>query len=119
MIAPIARCLVASVCGALAAAQVNAAAAPVRYTCPGKPDLTVERGASVARVSFAGRTYELQRHRSDIGAKYLSKTAALIIDGASAVFVADEHPNIGTCVQAVPIASARQPESVGGTKLDR
>ena len=98
------RALIAGLCGAVAAAGADAAQAPVRYTCPADQDLTVQRTASTARVSFNGRSYDLQRKHSSIGDKYLSANAALIIDGPSAVFVADGTLGMGACQEAVPVA---------------
>jgi hypothetical protein len=100
----LARALIAALCGAVAAAGAHAAQAPVRYTCPADQDLTVQRTASTARVTFNGRSYALQRKHSSIGDKYLSANAALIIDGPSAVFVADGTLGMGACQEAVPVA---------------
>lgn len=77
------------------------------YDCPASQDLSVHRSAHVAQVSLGGRTYVLKRKPSSIGDKYLTQKAALIIDGDSAVFVADGHLDLGTCRRAVPVAAAR------------
>ena len=87
--------------------KAHAAPAPVRYSCPARGSLTIRRDGSSARVMLAGQAYELTRRPSSIGDKYISSTAALIIDGATAVFVANNHPDLGTCSKAVPVASAR------------
>ena len=87
--------------------QAHAAPSPVRYACTERPDLIVERDRSSAQVRVANQTYDLQRKRSSIGAKYGSASAALIIDGASAIFVADNRLDLGNCVKAVPLAAAR------------
>jgi membrane-bound inhibitor of C-type lysozyme len=92
--------------GTLGFAPASAASISVRYACPASDDLLVQRTASTAHVRLAGQTYELQRERSSIGAKYLSSNAALIIDGDSATFVAADHLELGTCDKAVPVASA-------------
>ncbi len=78
---------------------------PVRYTCPESGDLTVERNSASAHVEVAGRSYDLQRKRSSIGEKYISPNAALIIDGPSAVFVAEDRLDLGTCVRAEPVTT--------------
>ena len=81
--------------------------APVGYACPAREGLMVQRDGSSARVNSSGRNYVLQRNHSSIGDKYLSAKAALIIDGDSAVFVTDDHLNLGTCVRVIPVASLR------------
>lgn len=89
-------------------AQAHAAApVAVRYACEGRQSLTIQRDANMARVDFVDRSYKLQRKRSGIGVKYESATAALIIDGRSAVFVAADRLKLGVCDEAFPIASAR------------
>jgi membrane-bound inhibitor of C-type lysozyme len=89
----------------LAAAQAEAARNVIHYACPGREELTVQRDASRPQVSLDGRTYDLQRKRSSIGDKYLSTRAALIIEGPSAVFVAEHRFDIGTCIRASSVAS--------------
>ena len=103
MIAPF---IIAASLAGLAGTAADAAPAPVRYSCAPGEALTIARDRSSARVSYAGRTYDLQRKRSDIGLTYLSEKAALVIDGNSAVFVSDDHFDLGTCVKGVPLASA-------------
>ncbi len=88
-------------------APVGAASHSVRYACPASEHLTVERDSAVAHVRLARHSYDLHRKHSSIGDKYLSRNAALIIDGASAVFVAPGRLNLGTCTRTVPLASAR------------
>jgi hypothetical protein len=78
-----------------------------RYACEGGLDLLVERDANRAHVRLAGRSYELRRKPSSIGAKYLSEAAALIIDGRSAVFVGGDPLRLGTCNEVAPEASTR------------
>lgn len=101
------RAFLATLLGGLAAAEACAVPAPVQYECPASENLTVEREGSIARVTFAGRSYDLRQKRSSIGDKYISQSAALIIDGDSAVFVAEDQLDIGTCVRALPVASSR------------
>lgn len=89
----------------LGAAQANAAAPPtVRYACDARQNLTIQRDAKTAHVSFIDRTYELRRKRSGIGLKYESGNAALMIDGPSAVFVAPDRLQLGACVEALSVA---------------
>lgn len=91
----------------LASAQTVASkSGPIRYACEGRQNLVVERDRDRARVNFIDRSYELKRKPSSIGIKYGSSTAALIIDGHSAVFVADDRLQLGTCTEAFPVAAA-------------
>lgn len=86
-----------------------AAAAPVsavRYACEGRQTLVVSRSDDAASVRFIDRTYELRRKPSSIGEKYGSDNAALIVDGSSAVFVAQDRLQLGTCSAALELASA-------------
>jgi membrane-bound inhibitor of C-type lysozyme len=99
-----AKILLAGLLAAMPCAGAPAATAPVRYTCSADKHLTVQRNASVARVSLDGRSYDLRRKHSSIGDKYLSEDAAMIIDGSSLVFVADDDLDLGTCVREVPLA---------------
>lgn len=64
--------------------------------------LIVKQGIWFARVQIAGVTYKLKRRRSSIGLKYISSAAALIIDGPSTVFVADDGKLARTCVPVLP-----------------
>jgi membrane-bound inhibitor of C-type lysozyme len=90
----------------LGAAQAHAATpTAVRYQCSPRQNLVVSRTADKALVRFIDRTYELRRTRSNIGAKYTSPTAALIIDGPSVVFVAENRLQLGTCLEALPAAA--------------
>ena len=91
-------------CGGSAHGQ---AATRTRYACPATEELTVERHGSTAHVNLAGRSYDLRRRRSSIGDKYVSPNAALIIDSSSAVFVADNQLDLGTCIRTVPLAAVR------------
>lgn len=82
-------------------AQAHAASAvPTSYKCVPRQKLVVSRTAGRAVVQFIDRTYELARKPSAIGVKYISPTAALIIDGPSAVFVAQDRLQLGSCVDA-------------------
>lgn len=67
--------------------------------------MKVERSGATAHVTLAGRTYALKWKQSSIGDKFLSPTAALIIDGDSAIFVSEDQLNLRPCTKAVPIAA--------------
>lgn len=99
--------LAALMAASFANTQARAVPSPVRYECPASEDLAVLRNRSTAHVNYAGRSYELERKRSSIGNKYVSPNAALIIDGNSAIFIAEDLLDLGTCTKAVPVASAR------------
>jgi YD repeat-containing protein len=90
---------VASVIG-----SAHATAAPVgtetHYQCDARQRLVVWRTADSATVQFIDRTYELRRRDSGIGIKYIAPKAALIIDGNSAVFVAQDRLQLGQCLEA-------------------
>ena len=92
--------------GPLALDQARAASSIETYSCSGGRDLTIRRSTLGAHVSLEGKSYELRRHRSSIGEKYLSSKEALIIDGSSAVFVTNNHLDLGTCEEVLPVASA-------------
>ena len=87
------------------AAVAHAATIEVRYACQPSQNLVVTRSGDSATVQFIDRTYQLRRKASSIGEKYVSGTAALIIDGKSAVFVADDRLQLGTCVEALHVAA--------------
>jgi len=89
-----------------ATAHAQSASAVSRYACPNSAgDLRVERSGGAARVTLGGHTYALTRKRSSIGDKFISSNAALIIDGESAVFVSEDHLNLGACTKSEPIAA--------------
>jgi membrane-bound inhibitor of C-type lysozyme len=98
--------VIAAVLSLLGAAQAHAATPTVmRYQCAPRLNLVVSRTDDTAVVGFIDRTYELRRKRSSIGTKYVSATAVLIIDGPSAVFVAEDRLQLGTCREAYPAPS--------------
>ena len=100
--------LLVGVLSVLGITQAHAAAlTQTRYACDARQSLTVERDASRARVNFVDRSYELHRKRSNIGVKYSSPAAALIIDGESAVFVAEDRLQLGSCTKALKIGLVR------------
>jgi len=101
--------LLASVISALGGAQAHAATSAMRYACEGRQNLVVERTGATARVRLIDRVYELRRKPSSIGVKYLGSGAALIIDGPSAVFVAEDRLQFGNCVEEIPVASVANP----------
>lgn len=89
-----------------AQAASSAPATQTRYQCDSRQRLVVWRTADSAKVEFIDRTYELRRKPSDIGIKYIAPEAALMIDGNSAFFVAQDRLQLGRCVEASSIASA-------------
>lgn len=95
----VARGLMAIALGLGTGRAVSAAPVEVRYVCPRAQTLVVTRSAKFATARFIGRTYKLRRVRSSIGIRYISGTAALIVDGRSAVFVAEDRLHLGTCVE--------------------
>lgn len=95
---------IVAICGVrLDAGQVRS----IRYACDPRQNLLVQSDARLALVRFQDRTYELKRKGSDIGIKYASPTATLIIDGPSAIFVAEDRLQLGACTQMVPLAEGR------------
>lgn len=83
-----------------------ASATEVRYECDSAQRLVVRQSGDSAIVQFIDRSYLLKRARSSIGEKFLAPTAALIIDGKSAVFVAEDRLQLGQCIEAARVASA-------------
>lgn len=86
----------------LGSAQAHAAAADIQYACDGGQRLIVHPYAGGASVEFIDRTYELMSKRSSFAERYVSATAALMIDGPSAVFAAEDRLQLGQCVEAGP-----------------
>lgn len=101
--------LMLAVLSLLGTAQAHAATKFVEagYACTSSQGFVVSRTAYKALVQFDGKTYELQRKSLSIGVKYISATAALIVDGPSAVFVADDRFQFGTCLQTTHLASSK------------
>lgn len=100
--------LLTAVLSVVGAAQVHAAPlTPVRYACESYQNLVIQRDGKSAQVRFIDKSYVLSRKPSSIGVKYESGNAALIIDGPSAVFVAEDSVQLGTCLEAFPVASLR------------
>lgn len=100
--------LLAGVVSVLAGVDAHAATATAtRYQCNPRQSLVVSRSGDRAVVEFIDRTYELRRKRSSIGETYISPTAALVIDGPSAVFVAQDRLQLGSCVKATRVAFDR------------
>ena len=96
--------VVSVLAGARAQAKAPPAVTATRYVCDGRQNLVIERNDATARVRFIDRTYDLKRKPSGIGIKYGSSDAALIIDGASAIFVAPDRLSLGACTEAFPVA---------------
>lgn len=78
-----------------------------RYDCGGALTLVVREAGETASVQLTDQIYELRRKHSSIGRKFISPTAALIIDGQSAVFVAADWLNLGQCLELSRTASAK------------
>lgn len=102
----IAAALLATVVSVLGAAQAHAAPVDAtRYVCDRRQQLVVIRSATEAQVRFIDRTYDLRRRPSGLGIKYASATATLILDGPSAVFVAEDRLQLGACVEPFDTAA--------------
>ncbi|HEU4696412.1 MAG TPA: hypothetical protein VFR92_05570 [Sphingomicrobium sp.] len=99
--------LLFGVLSVLGAAHAAAPTKEVRYICEPGQRLIVQRSAQTAAVQFIDKSYLLHRKASSIGEKYVSANAALIIDGPSAVFVAEDRLQLGTCTEANSTAFAR------------
>jgi len=100
--------MLALVLAVLDSAQAHAATpSEVRYQCDQRQGMVVSRSPEHASVRFLDRTYELERRASSLGERYGSPTAALIIDGVSAVFVAEDRLQLGTCREAFEVAQLR------------
>ena len=98
--------LIAAVLSLLGASPAHAAApTAMTYRCAPRQNLVVSRTEERAVVRFNDRTYELPRKRSSIGTKYGSAIAALIIDGPSAIFVAEDRLQLATCREAFQATS--------------
>jgi hypothetical protein len=91
--------------GDAASAATPAPGSTMRYACEPAQNLVVTRSGDTATVQFIDRSYTLRRKASSIGQKYISESAALIIDGKSAVFVAEDRLQLGTCIEAIRLAS--------------
>jgi hypothetical protein len=102
----VAAALMVGVLSLIGGAHAASAATPAtRYACDERQNMVVQRAGSNAHVDFIDRSYDLRRARSSIGVKYVSDNAALIIDGRSAVFVAEDRLQLGACVEAMRIAA--------------
>lgn len=84
-----------------------APATEILYACDDGQRLVVRQAGDLAFVQFIDRSYQLRRKHSDIGEKYESQNAALIIDGRTAVFVAADRLQLGQCVEASRTASSK------------
>ena len=89
--------LLSAGCATTAAATV---AADLLYRCEGGEAFTVRDSGSAAVVRFTDGDYVLQRKRSSLGRRYASPQAALIIDGETAVFVAEDRLDLDRCRKA-------------------
>ena len=78
-----------------------------QYACAAQVGaMRVERSGATAHITLAGRSYALKWKHSSIGEKFISPTAALIIDGDSAIFVSEDQLDLRPCTKTVPIAAA-------------
>lgn len=80
----------------------SAGATEYAYVCEGAVTFSVVKTDHEAVVSFGDDVYRLQRRRSSIGERFVSPQATLIVDGQSAVFVADNRLGIRGCRAAHP-----------------
>lgn len=106
----IATGLLAGVLSVIGTAQAQAHPAPAAatgYVCDGGQDLLVLRSSRAATVRLGDGSYHLARRRSGIGVRYGSARAALIVDGDTAVFVAEDRPTLRGCVETATFASLR------------
>lgn len=107
----VAAALLLGVLSLLGSAQAHAAATDMQYACDGGQRLIVHRHAGGVSVEFIDRTYELRSKRSSFDEKYISATAALIIDGPSAVFAAEDRLQLGQCLEAGPATASDEAAS--------
>ena len=92
----------------LGSVRVQAAPVEIPYACErGQQSLSIRRDRHNAHVRFGHQTFELRRRDSGIGEKYMSDNAALIVDGATAIFVVEEPLQLGTCTETHALASTR------------
>jgi hypothetical protein len=98
--------LLAGACSVDAAAAAPPAAkrGAIRFECVGGQVIDVRIAGAAATVRVSGTSYSLSRRPSSIGVKFISPTAALMIDGTFAAFVADSSPNLRQCRAAQPVA---------------
>lgn len=68
------------------------------YLCDGGQEFTVERDGASASVAIDGREYLLERRRSSLGERYGAPDASLILDGDSAVFIAEDRLDLDGCM---------------------
>ena len=97
----IAAGLMLGVLSLLGGAQaVAASTVEIHYACDGNQRLSVRQAKDAADVRFIDRTYRLSRKPSNLGERYSSANAALVIDGSFAVFVAEDRLQLGKCMEA-------------------
>lgn len=78
----------------------------VQYRCGGTSELVIRRTHAVADARFEERTYRLHRKASSLGERYSGANAAIIVDGATAVFVAGDQVRVHSCVESGRIPQA-------------
>ena len=70
------------------------------FKCMDGSGLTVRYQQQTATVLVDGRSYELLRKPSNIGERFTSPLATLIIDGEFAAFVADDLHDLKGCTRS-------------------
>ena len=85
-----------------AAPAAGTAPSDLLYTCEGGESFMVRDSGSAAVVRFGDGGYVLDRRPSSIGRKFASKSATLIIDGETAVFVSEDRLDLDRCTASQP-----------------
>ena len=67
------------------------------FRCRDGSELTVRYQHQTATVLAGGHSYALDWKSSDVGKRFASSRATLIIDGDFAAFVADDLDDLGGC----------------------
>lgn len=86
-----------------------------RYSCGAERPIEVYLAAHTAVVRLPDREFHLTRQRSSVDVRYASASAALVVDGTFASFVADGHLNHRRCHQLRPVAARYRLNSGGST----
>ncbi len=83
--------------GACFATSGAEAQRPSVYRCADGRTFSVEQGKHGVHVTYYGRHFRLSRRPSEIGARYASSDATLIIDSDMAVFVTEHIVDLQAC----------------------
>ena len=67
------------------------------FRCRNGSELTVRHQQQAVTVLAGGQSYALDWKSSDVGKRFASRRATLIIDGDFAAFVADDLGDLGGC----------------------